>query len=457
MWKPVINRHTPHKVKALIYALKKDICSGQLAAGERLPTQTELADGLGIAKSTVARAYQEADAVGLINTIVGSGSFVAGKGDPFFKATGDRNEQLLDLRIDYPLSAFDPILSETLSQIAEEDSQHLLTYQDHAGREEFREAGLVWLQQNGVNCSLGDVVITSGAQHAITVCLSSIAKAGETVLVEELTYPGIKESAEMLGIQLIPVPMDENGIIPEALLETLYDNENVKALYTSPTVQNPTTILTPTNRRKEIASICLKHGIYILEDDIHRLFVDNQPVPYANLLPELTFFIASFSKVVCGGLRIAYLKVPKSVLKIVRRRLLATHWTLPPLMAEIATKWINNGTASSTLFVKKEEAIKRQKLAKRIIGQDYIQGNLSSFYVWINLPDGWSAEIFISEAFNNNIAVLGNGTFSVNLNSNKPGVRLCLGAEPNIANLEVGLIKIAEMLKEGPSAALGVI
>lgn len=457
MWKPVINRHTPHKIKALIYALKKDICSGQLVAGERLPTQTELADCLGIAKSTVARAYQEADAVGLINTIVGRGSFISGKEDPFFKAVGNRNEKLLDLRIDYPLSDLDPMLSETLSQIAKEDSQHLLTYQDHAGREEFREAGLVWLQLNGVSCTLGDVVITAGAQHAITVCLSSIAKAGQTVLVEELTYPGIKESAEMLGINLISVPMDENGIIPQALLETLYENDNVKALYTSPTVQNPTTILTPTQRRKEIANICLKHGIYILEDDIHRLFVNDQPVPYANLLPDLTFFIASFSKVVCGGVRIAYLKVPKSVLKIVRRRLLATHWTLPPLMAEIATRWINNGTASSTLFVKKEEAKRRQKLAKRIIGQGYIQGSLSSFYVWIKLPDGWSTEIFISEAFNNNIAVLGNGTFSVNFNSYKPGVRLCLGAEPNIAFLEVGLIKIAEMLKDGPSAALGVI
>ena len=72
-------------------------------------------------------------------------------------------------------------------------------------------------------------------------------------------------------------------------------------------------------------------------------------------------------------------------------------------------------------------------------------------------PVDWSNEIFISEAFNNNIAVLGNGTFSVNFTSNKLGVRLCLGAEPSVAILEVGLIKIAAMLKDGPSTALGVI
>jgi DNA-binding transcriptional MocR family regulator len=457
MWKPIINRHTPHKIKAIINALKKDICSGQLASGERLPTQTELADCLGIAKSTVARAYQEANSAGLIKTIVGNGSFVSGKSDQFLSAVGDGNLGLLDLRVDYPLYEFDPSLSEILSQIAMEDSQHLLTYQDHAGREEFRNAGLTWLQLNGVDCSVDDVVITSGAQHAITVCLSSIAKAGQTVLVEELTYPGIKESAEMLGINLISLSMDENGIIPQALLDAFYNNENVKALYTSPTVQNPTTILTPTERRVEIANICQKHGIYILEDDIHRLFADVRPEPYANLLPELTFFIASFSKVVCGGLRIAYVRVPSAVLKIVRRRLLATHWTLPPLMAEIATRWINNGTASSTLLTKKEEAVRRQKLAKKIIGQKLILGNLSSFYVWIKLPAEWSTEVFISEAFENNIAVLGNGTFSVSSNSNKPGVRLCLGAVPNIAALEVGLLKLAEMLKDGPSAAMGVI
>ena len=81
---------------------------------------------------------------------------------------------------------------------------------------------------------------------------------------------------------------------------------------------------------------------------------------------------------------------------------------------------------------KNEEVRKRQRLDKRIIG-----------------------EIVISDAFSNNIAVFGNGTFSVNFNSNKPCVRLCLGAEPNIAILKVGLIKMAEMLKDGPSAAFG--
>ncbi|MFD2205976.1 PLP-dependent aminotransferase family protein [Kiloniella antarctica] len=469
MWKPSINRHTANKVQTLLYILKKDISSGHLVAGEQLPTQDELVEHTGIAKSTIARAYQAANSEKLINTVVGKGSFVAGKSDPFFQAVDHQCNEMLDLRIDYPLYAFDPLLSETLAQISKEDCQHLLSYQDHSGHIVYREAGLRWLHLNGVDCVLEQVSLTGGSQHAITVCLSSIAEAGEAVVVEELTYPGIRETALMLGITLIPVRMDEDGVIPEALENILFEHKNVKAFYTLPTVHNPTTILTPEYRRREIADICRKHRIFIVEDDIQRLFSDEQPVPYANLLPELTFFIAGISKVISGGLRIAYVSAPKETVKTVRRRLLATYWTLPPLMAEIATRWINDGTALATLKAKKEEAKQRQLLVQKLLGSPYVVQKISSYYTWVELSSEWSSETFINEAHKNGVALLGTGTFQITQHSGQSasqnldqtfganGVRLCLGAASNQKVLERGLKKISELLKDGPSSAIGVL
>ncbi|WP_165777094.1 PLP-dependent aminotransferase family protein [Paremcibacter congregatus] len=437
--------------------LKKDIQSGRLVLGERLPTQQNLAESTGIAKSTVARVYQEAHAESLIKTIVGRGSFVAGKSDPFFQAVDLQADETLDLRLDYPIAELGISLSETLIQIAEEDCCHLLTYQEHAGRLECREAGVRWLALNDVTCSAEDIVMTSGAQHALTVCLSSVAKSGDSVVVEELTYPGIRETAEMLGINLIPVTMDDNGINPDSLTEILFAHRNIKALYSSPTIQNPTTIFTPEYRRIEIGDICHKHGIFIIEDDIHRLFSDERPAPYVNLLPELTFFIAGLSKAVCGGLRVAYVVPPAALFKTVKRRILATHWTLPPLMAEIATRWINDGTAMTTLSTKKTEAEIRHRLAYKIIGAPFIKEKAASSYVWIDLPSEWTAEIFINEAFENRVAVLGDGSFRVTPEALKPGIRLCLGAAPDRQRLETGLIKIAAMLKDGPGGSFGII
>lgn len=455
MWKPNVNRHTQNKSKLLVELLRKDILSGRLSTGERLPTQNDLVHQTGIAKSTIAHAYQEANKVGLINTIVGRGSFVAGESNPFFQAVDKKTDAILDLRVNYPLNALDPNLSDTLAKIASNDSQHLLMYQDHAGSLIHRKAGQRWLELNDVERSADEIVITTGAQHALTVCLSTVAQSGQSILVEELTYPGIKETAEMLGLNLIPIEMDSHGIVPEALETALYNNRDVKAFYTSPTIQNPTTILTPTNRRIEIAEICQEHGIFIIEDDINRLFSNKRPKPYASILPELTFFIASFSKVVCGGLRVAYVTAPQITFKTLKRRILATHWAMSPLLAEIANRWINDSTASSTLLARIEEAKVRCEMARRILGKSFVRKGMTNFYIWIDLPPEWTAELFICEAFQNNIAVLGDGSFRVIPHPSCPGIRLGLGGDTTREDLENGLMKLAEMLKDGPGGTTG--
>ncbi|MFX9061786.1 hypothetical protein ABTN34_18675, partial [Acinetobacter baumannii] len=79
------------------------------------------------------------------------------------------------------------------------------------------------------------------------------------------------------------------------------------------------------------AALARRHGLWVVEDDIHRLYADDAPTPYAALLPERTFFVATLSKVVCSGLRIGFLAPPEACLRLVLRRLLATLWAVSPL------------------------------------------------------------------------------------------------------------------------------
>jgi len=451
MWMPNVSRYTARKQLALVDALREDIRSGQLAPGTKLPTQRDLARSTGVAVGTIARAYRDASTEGLIRSTVGRGSFVARQSETFLSATNTADKgRILEFRVDYPISSLNPGLEPVLAQIAAEDSRHLLDYTNHKGDPAHRQAGVEWLRLCGIERQPDDLVLTAGAQHALTVSLSSIAQSGQVVLAEELSYPGLKEAADLLGITLVAVAMDDEGIIPDALEAAMYEHRNAVALYTCPTIQNPTTVLTPQHRRAQIAALIERHGLMIIEDDIQRLCLDNAPESYARLLPERTFYICSLSKMICGGLRIAFLVPPQSRVRIVMRRILATNWFTAPLMAEIARRWIEDGTAEATLRARRREAGLRQVIAAEVLSGFGVKHQAMNLYGWIELPPGWTSREFISAAMDAGVALLGDATFKVGAGTCKPGVRYCLGVAENHRQIREGLGIIATILKQGP-------
>ncbi len=451
MWMPNVSRFTARKQLALVDALREDIRSGQLVPGAKLPTQRDLARSTGVAVGTIARAYRDASTEGLIRSTVGRGSFVAHQSETFLQATNAAGQgRILEFRLDHPISALNPPLGPVLAQISAEDSRHLLDYTSHKGNSIYRRAGVGWLARCGVERDVDDVVLTAGAQHALTVSLSSIAQSGQVVLAEELSYPGLKEAADMLGLSLVAVPMDDEGIIPDALEAVMYEHRNAVALYTCPTIQNPTTVLTPQHRRAQIAALIERHGLMIIEDDIQRLCLEQAPEPYAQLLPHRTFYICSLSKIVCGGLRIAYLAPPQSRIHLVLRRILATNWFTAPLMAEVARRWIEDGTAEATLIARRKEARKRQMIADEVLSGFGVKHQTMNLYGWIELPSGWTSREFVAAAMDAGVAVLGETTFKVSAQGGRPGVRYCLGVAENHQQIREGLNIIATILKQGP-------
>ena len=459
MWMPNVNRFTPRKHQALMAALREEIRSGRLNPGDRLPAQRDLSEAIGVAVGTIARVYRDAGAEGLIRSTVGRGSYVARRADAFVTAAGSAPAAAgpIDLRINQGLSAFDPPLAPALRALADAGCQDLLTYHDHGGERGHRQAAAGWLKGCGVERPAERIVLTAGAQNALILSLAACARPGQAVLTEELTYPGLREAADMLGLDLVPVAMDGQGLDPDALEAALYAHRHAAVLYTSPTIHNPTTTTQPEDRRRRIAALVARHGLWIVEDDIHRLYADEAPAPYAALLPERTFFIATLSKVVCSGLRLAFLAPPEACLRLVLRRILATHWAMSPLSAEIGARWIRDGTAAATLAAKRAEARARQAIARDILGRHAQPTQGASLCSWIELGPGWTSDGFVAAALGEGVALLGDASVRpLPDRGRRRGVRLGLGAAADHHALRRALDATAHLLAHGPGHPAGV-
>src|SRR6185503_20253538 len=193
-------------------ALDRDIDAGVLPPGTRLPTQRELATRLGLAIGTVSRAYALAEERGLLSGEVGRGTFVRRREPGLQEGANDEGDDpaLLDLSKGRLVrDPRDPTLRRSLEALSRRaDLDRLVDfYQPAAGMARHRVAGARWVARSGLETDPDRVVITSGAQHAAAVVLAAIARPGDLILTEEVTYAGIKALASLLHLQLKGVPL----------------------------------------------------------------------------------------------------------------------------------------------------------------------------------------------------------------------------------------------------------
>jgi DNA-binding transcriptional MocR family regulator len=453
IWHPTIQQSKSPKYLAIANAIEDDVNRGRLHPGDRLPPQRELADQLGVTVGTVTRGYAEAERRGLTRGETGRGTFVTSDvaAQDFLTIPNSDSHGFVDLSLVFPLYSEDPDLRSSLKSMAKRSSiQGLLQYQMGKGAMRHREAGVSWLKKTGLKPHVDDILICSGGQHGLTVLLGTLFKPGDRLLVEELTYPGIKQLAAMFEIRLEPVAMDEHGILPEAL-ESVCTRERVKGLYTISTLQNPTTATLSDKRREQIASICERHGLWIIEDDCYALTMQDPPLPLYTYAAERTFFICSLSKTVAAGLRTAFLLAPRKQVKRLESAITHTIWMASPILAELAAMWIEDGTADAVLDRKRVEALARNSIAEQCLkGIDY-RTNPTSYFIWVDLPDPWTGRDLQQEALSQGVGLVSVEQFLIGNAALPRGTRLALSAPPSREALTRGLTIIADILSAPPS------
>lgn len=451
-WTPDLSQSDKPRYLALAEAIAADVKSGLLAQGDRLPPQRKLAQRLGLDFTTVARGYVEAQRRGLIESHVGQGTFVSGKrGGPPQRLRAD----LVDLSMNLPPEPEDPdLLARMREGLAElsRDLVALLRYQAFGGAPADKDSASAWLGRRALVPTQERLFITPGAHCAIMAILSLLARPGERLLCEAVTYPGVRGIAAQLGLQLTGLPMDADGILPEAL-DAACRGGAPKALYVNPTLQNPTTLTMPEARREAVAAVARRHGLPIIEDDAYG-FIPRQGVhPIASIAPDITWHVAGLSKCLGAGLRAAFVVAPDARAGWPFAAALRSMVTMAsPLTVALATRWIEDGTADLILRAIRAETMARQKLAASLLPAGSYRADPLSFNIWLPLPATWTRSAFVGHMRASGLGVVASDAFTV---SGEPAeaVRVCLGGPASRATVRTALDFMAHALSEAPARA----
>ncbi len=453
-WRPTMAKQKGEtKHSALTERIIADIDAGVLKPMDRMPTHRDLARELGLSVQTVSLSYKEAERLGYLSGEIGRGTFVRTRvTDRAGRMMLDHSPtEVLDLSIirGVYLEEHETASRTILRELADGDNSGFMRpCRPVAGLDSHRETARIWLGTMGVTAGVERILVTNGAAHGIFLALSCIVRSGDVVLCENLTDHGIIGLSNILGFSLKGLPTDEEGILPDAL-EAACAAGGVRALVLIPTLNNPTGHVAGAARRRAIAAIAEQHGVFVIEDEVYRPIVEDDLPSITEMLPDLGFFVTSFTKTVLTGLRVGYLVVPPAYSIRAASILRVSSWSGTYLTAEIATRWVENGTAHRLLDVQRSEVRARQKIATDILGEHIASSHPLSFCAWLRVPPHWTEEGLVRALTNRNVAVTPSEPFVAGP-GHGGGIRICLGGRLDHATLRKALTTVRQAFEQLP-------
>lgn len=439
------------KFQQIADKIAAQIESGQYAEGEKLPAHRVLAEQNLTTPVTIAKAYKVLADQGKIESHVGRGSFVSARSHLSQVIQTEREQDALNFSILQPcyaehLDALHQQLQNSYQPLRHAD---IFGYLDHSGLAEHRQAGAVWMSEFGLEQVHEDnVLLTNGAQHALSMLVQLFSQPGDHIAVEAFTYPGILSIIQDLGRTAVPVSLDEEGVIPDALAEVCHE-WHPALIIVIPSHQNPTGATMSAQRRQQIAAVVQQYDAYLIEDDIYSFLNDEKLAPITNYLPEKSFYLSSLSKAISPGMRCGYLKVPNHLVGQVERFIRSSIWLPSPIVFEFAHQLISSGMGFDMANTQREIARRRHKLAKEILAKTTLTAQPTSFQLWITLPAHLSADRFTKRAQQEKVLVSSGNYFSTSHKispSSHQHIRVSLMSIVDEQHFQHGLSVLARLL-----------
>jgi len=411
--------------------LATDIAAGRLKPGDQLPPQRRFARQRGIAGSTAARVYSELVRRGLAVGEVGRGTFVR---------TGKAVEQALaepaSARVDLELN-FSVLPGQAALQAVELTAGALAAVGVN-GTPAAREAAAEGLARTGWTPEPDRILFAGNGRQAIAAAIAALVPTGGRLGVEAITYPVVKAAAARLGVTLVPLPMDADGLIPAEI-------SKVHAVYVQPTLHNPLGITMSPRRRDDLSEVLRRQDIYAIEDNIYGFLKDTPPLD-----PSRTILIDSLSKRLASGLTVGFATTPLSLVDTMASAVRSGGWTVQRYALHAATTWFTTGVVDRIQAEKRVDARERQEIARARIPS--LQGDPGAYHVWWELPEVWRAETYVAAAARRGIALTPAAAFAVVPGHAPNAVRLALSSPP-LDVLAGALDTLASLAREGPDSA----
>ncbi len=315
-------------------------------------------------------------------------------------------------------------LADTVARLIRERGATALQYGSGQGDVILREQILDVMSDVGVIAHPDDVIVTTGSQMALDLVVRVFCNPGDVVLVEAPSYVGALGIFRSYEVDVVHVPMDDQGLVPEALAEAITavraSGRTPKMIYTIPSFHNPAGITQPAQRRKEVLDVAIRENLLVLEDDPYALLGFDGTVPRAMRADdsEQVVYLGSFSKTLASGLRVGWAVAPhgvreKLVLAAEAAVLCPSNFTQGIVSEFLATQpWRRQVDVFRGVYRERRDALLETLTAQMPPGTTWTEP-AGGFYSWLTLPEGLDATAMLPRAVSALVAyVPGTGFFT---------------------------------------------
>ena len=361
-----------------------------------------------------------------------------------------------DFAVAYPDPDTLPLtgLVEALSVALEREGRDLAYYPVAAGYPPLRELVADKLRRDRqMEVTADDIVLTSGSGEAINMLIQAMTDPGDVLLTEEYVYLGTMRQMRLWSANVVGVKCDDDGIIPEALDETIRAQHaagrRVKFLYTIPTFQNPLGWTTTLERRQRMLEVCQSHGVPIMEDDCYvDLRFEGEDVTSISSMDDSggVLYVGSMSKIIAPGVRMGYLVAPE----VVRERALSFKSGGVNQFAALAIEeYLRNHMYDHIDDENQALRVKRDAMLAAL-GEHF--GNRATWskpegglYLWVTMPEGTNLASFQEQSFSEGVGYY-NGTMFSPEGNGANMMRLCFG-HPTAQTVSDGIAELAAIFE----------
>ncbi len=305
-------------------------------------------------------------------------------------------------------------IAETMRRLIVERGATALQYGSGQGDQELREQIVEVMKLEGIHAHPDDIVVTTGSQQAVDLMTRIFVNPGDVIIAEAPSYVGALGVFRAHQADVVHVPMDENGLVPESLDETITRlkaaGKRVKLLYTVPNFHNPAGVTLSLERRPKIVEIARRHGVLILEDNPYGLLgFDSEPLPaMRSMSDDGVVYLGSFSKTFAPGFRVGWAVAPHAVRE---KLVLASEAAIlcPSNASQMAISsylehhdWLGQIKSFRVQYRERRDAI-IEALEEHLPAASWTVP-AGGFYTWVKLPEGLDSKSMLPRAVTERVA-----------------------------------------------------
>jgi 2-aminoadipate transaminase len=434
--------------------IRSAILAGRMGRGEKLPPTRELAGSIGINRATISSAYELLEADGLIKAHVGRGSFVEWTNRVDWESIIPAEENLpaapsalisfsasRPSELQFPLEEFRATCREVIDS---KEASNILQLGPASGYGPLRRFLMEQLRLRGEAGENDDILITSGCQQAFDLIQRVLASRGETVVVEDPVYPGVRSVFQRGGARVIGAPMGLNGVDLDSL-ERIFEKERPRLIVLTPNFQNPTGTTIPEAGRRQMIDLAHRSGVIIVEDDLYgSLRYTGEEIPALKTLDDSgdVILLGSFSKIAFPGLRVGWAVGPRHFIARLAEAKEASDLHSDQLSQAVLLRFAETGRLAAHRKKMLAAGAERLRVCVAACEKELPQGSEftrpeGGMNLWVKLPEPLDASELAVRAARENVSFTPGKYFAVT-RPQTHGLRLCFaGLTPE--NVRYGL------------------